>query len=274
LTRTLVQDVAKLTALNPVTGKTDWLSAMLADRAQLRIMHMVTASPARTPSFMMFGDPAYVYRMAGSRADCAMPPACVAVDPDINWLGGDLQGVSDGSWFAMAGPGVAKQGEIALRSQPADVRPTMLALLGLADSYVHDGIALPDVLAPSVRSQQLLSSAADYVALARAYDDINDPLGPLSRASLALSTRAAKGGDTAYRQYLDAIDAIITRRDALARDMKASLDNVAFGHSALDVSSSNALIDGAQRLLREVDELAGRSMGPIDRPWKAAADAQ
>src|SRR5262249_12478452 len=44
VTRTLAQDVSKLTAVNPITGKTDTLVAFLADRAELKLLHLVTTS--------------------------------------------------------------------------------------------------------------------------------------------------------------------------------------------------------------------------------------
>src|SRR5262249_26746002 len=90
LTRTLAQDLGKLSVVNPVTGKTDRLTSMLADRAQMQLMHMVTASPARTPHVIMFGDPDYHERTSASIADCALPPDCIAVNPDVAWMRGDI----------------------------------------------------------------------------------------------------------------------------------------------------------------------------------------
>ena len=53
-----------------------------------------------------------------------------APDPDINWLGGGLQGAADGSWFAMAGP--------AGLSKP---------MLDRLNAEVRKAVALPDVSA-------------------------------------------------------------------------------------------------------------------------------
>jgi hypothetical protein len=45
----------------------------------------------------------------------------------------------------MVGPGVQRLGrDDAVFSDHTDVRPTMLALLGLKDSYVHDGRVLSE----------------------------------------------------------------------------------------------------------------------------------
>ena len=275
LSRTLAQDTGTLTALNPVTGKTDRLAAMLADRAQMQLMHMVTASPARTPHFIMFGDPDYNNRTAASRADCAAPPACVAIDPDAAWVGSDMAQLADTSWFAIAGPGVARLGQTAdVLSHHADLRPTMLALLGLADSYVHDGIVLVDVLQANALPPGLAGDRETYAALSRSYKTLNDPLGQLGRNGLALATQAIKGSDTTYQRYLHAIGAITAARDALADEMNAALDGAAFARRPINPAIARLLIDRAGALLNEMEELAGSSVAPAGRPWKAASDAR
>ncbi|AUC96279.1 hypothetical protein CWS35_20035 [Bradyrhizobium sp. SK17] len=274
LTRVFSQDVGKLSALNPLTGRTDRLAAMLADRAQMQLMHMITASPARTPNLIMFGDPAYIYRASASRADCAAPPACIAIDSDVSWVGGDIQQVLAGSWFGMAGPGVAHLGETAaIPSHHADLRPTMLALVGLTDRYVHDGVVLVDMLESNALPTELASGRDAYAGLARAYKSLNDPLGQLSRNSLALATGAIQAGDTSYQRYLDAIGAITDRRDALAREINAQLDGTAFAHRSINAASARALVGRAEALINAVEDLAGSSLAPAVRPWKAASDA-
>jgi hypothetical protein len=273
LTRTLEQDVGKLAVRNPMTGNTDRLAAGLADRAQMQIMHLVTASPARTPSFVMSGDPNYLYRMAASRADCSTPPACVAVDPDTVWTRGNVQPIASSGWFGIAGPGVAHLGQVELPSYHADLRPTILALVGLRDSYVHDGVVLADVFENRALPAELSASRDIYTALARAYWTINAPLGPLGRAGLALAGQSIKSGDVAYQRYLDAIGIIRQRRDMLVQDIKAQLDGAAFAHQPIASSYAAALVARAETLVNDIEELAARSLGPADRPWKAASDA-
>ena len=202
-----------------------------------------------------------------------MPPACVVSEPDIIWLRGDVQRMTGESWFAMTGPGVAKRGQTDALSHHADLRPTMLALLGLKDSYVHDGVVVADALDRNALPPELTSSTQAYGALARAYGDLNDSLGPFGRAGLALSTEAIKGSNTAYQDYLHAIGAITIKRDALAQEMKTALDDAAFAHNPIDPARGNAMIARAETLINTIEELAGRSIGPLDRPWKAASDA-
>lgn len=275
MTRTFSQDVGKLSALNPLTGKTDRLAAMLADRAQMQLMHMVTASPARTPNLIMLGDPAYIYQTTASRTDCAAPPACIASNPDVSWVHGDIHHALTGSWFGMAGPGVSRLGETAdIPSHHADLRPTMLALVGLTDRYVHDGVVLVDMLESSALPTELASGRDTYASLARAYKTINDPLGRLSRNSLALATGAIQAGDIGYQRYLDAIGVITDRHDALAREMSAQLDGAAFAHRSISPASARALMGRAEALINAVEDLAGSSLAPAARPWKAANDAR
>ncbi|WP_316173391.1 MULTISPECIES: hypothetical protein [unclassified Bradyrhizobium] len=274
LTRTLEQDVGKLTALNPVTTKTDRLAAQLADRAQMQLMHMITASPKRTPSFLMFGDTNYVYRTTNSHDDCAASPACVAINPRAPWVAGDLQQADGGGWFGLVGPGVAKLGQTDIVSYPADLRPTLLALLGLDDAYVHDGVVLADALESQALPPEIARSRDVYAGLARAYWNLNAPFGPLGRAGLALATQAIRGSDLFYERYLGAIGAVQTRRDALALEMKTLLDGAAFAHVAIDPAYAGRLVTRVETLINEVEDLAGQSLGPADRPWKAARDAQ
>jgi len=64
--RQLERDFAKLTAMNPITKTTDKLTVALADPIEMGLLHMVTADPARTPSFTMFGHPDYFFFSFGS----------------------------------------------------------------------------------------------------------------------------------------------------------------------------------------------------------------
>jgi hypothetical protein len=279
LTRTLQQDVSKLSVADPVTGKSNRLTSLLADRAEMQLLHMMTASPARSPSFMMFGDAGYFNTMAKSqtegqterRANCAMPPACIANNPSFPWSHGDIRIAADG-WFGIAGPGVAHLGETAdIFSHHADLRPTMLALLGLSDSFVHDGVVLVDAMQDAAVAPELADARDTFIALARVYKNLNDPLGQLGRDSLVLATQAIKGSDSGYERYLEAIGAVTTARDALAREIKVLLDGAAFAHRPLDAGYARTLIDRAGTLINAIEELAGRTIDPADRHWKAAS---
>ena len=78
LTRTMEHDLDLLKATNPITGNLDKLSAFLADQAEMKLLHMVTASPARTPTLTMFGNDDWFFFTSGT-VNCAFAPACVTV---------------------------------------------------------------------------------------------------------------------------------------------------------------------------------------------------
>ncbi|AMN40704.1 hypothetical protein [Rhodoplanes sp. Z2-YC6860] len=258
--RTLAQDAGRLTAVNPITGKTDTLVAFLADRAELKLLHMVTASPARTPSFVMFGDADYYYRNAGRITDCALPPACVRQNSGFAWNRGGIQPPVAASWLGMAGPGVRRLGIVHdVFSDHADIRPTTMALLGLKDSYVHDGRVLVEFL-----DNRVIAAAAPqrlpFIRLARAYKQLNAPSGSLSRNSLVWATRAIKAGDATYADYLSKIEPVTAFRDALARDIKLQLAEPVFAGRPLDPQNADVLLARAGALLDDVEEFAGEAM--------------
>ena len=69
--RTLERDVAGLTAANPYTGTTQKIANYLADPAEMAILHMVNADPARTPTFALFAKPDYF--LSPGAANCSKP---------------------------------------------------------------------------------------------------------------------------------------------------------------------------------------------------------
>src|SRR5215470_16333616 len=59
--RQLARALGKVTAVSPITGTTDTLALGLADPIGMKLLHMITADPARTPSLVMFGEPNYFF---------------------------------------------------------------------------------------------------------------------------------------------------------------------------------------------------------------------
>ena len=68
VTRTMEHDLDALVAVNPITGATDKLSVLLADQAEMKLLHMITASPARTPTLTMFGNENYFFETGTTTA--------------------------------------------------------------------------------------------------------------------------------------------------------------------------------------------------------------
>ena len=135
--------VAKLTAVNPYTGQTDTMTAALADPVAMKTLHMVTADPQRTPTFTMFAEPDYF--LFAARRTAPRPCITVPTTPPTStfaWNHGGIQPEIATIWLGLVGPGVAPAARRHTWSDHTDVRPTMLTLLGLQDTYLHDGRVL------------------------------------------------------------------------------------------------------------------------------------
>jgi len=266
VTRTLEHDVNALTVTNPITGNNDRLSALLADRAEMKLLHMVPFLADRVPSFTMFGNDNYFNETSSSKTgqgkDCAQPPACVSEESNLSggfaWNHGDFQKQISRTWFGMAGPGVARQGRFdGVFSDHTDLRPTVMALLGLKDDYVHDGRVLIENLDARALPDSLRDSLFTYTALAQAYKQINATKGPLGVNSLVAANRAITSDNAAYQKFLAQIGAVTSERDALAAQMIARLNGAAFGNQPVRFDSATLdLIVQAQILNARVQEMA------------------
>jgi len=105
--RTLERDVAGLTASNPYAGGTQKITNFIADPAEMAILHMVNADPARTPTFALFAKPDY-FLSAPPVANCNTP--CVSVNPAFAYNHGDYAAEINTNYVAFAGPGVKHLG--------------------------------------------------------------------------------------------------------------------------------------------------------------------
>jgi hypothetical protein len=273
VTRALEHDINALTVLNPITGNNDQLSALLADRAEMKLLHMVPFSADRVPTFTMFGNDNYFNQTAsprfpsdGAGVSC-LPPLPAGVSPCLSeegpsgfaWNHGDFQKDITRTWFGMVGPGVAKQGRFdEVFSDHTDLRPTVMALVGLKEAYVHDGRVLVENLEPHALPDSLEDSRAAYKELARAYKLINATKGPLGVNSLVAANRAITSDDSTYNKFLTQIGAITDQRNALASQMIALLNGAAFGNKPLRFDdTTHDLIEQARRLNDNVEDMAG-----------------
>src|SRR5437764_8022723 len=125
-TRTFERAAGKLTAVNPITGNTDTVTKYMADPVEMKLLHMVTADPARTPTFTLFADPNY-FLFSGA-PNCNFP--CVTENPAFAWNHGDVQPDITTTWLGMVGPGVSNLGvDSTTWSDHTDIRPTLMVLL-------------------------------------------------------------------------------------------------------------------------------------------------
>lgn len=242
---------AQLTAVSPITGQTDRLAAFLADPVEMRLLHMITGDPQRTPTFVMFGHPDYSFNTSGPD---------VAEDPGAAWNHGGVQPDITTTWLGLVGPGVRRQGvDHDTFSDHTDIRPTMLMLAGLADDYVHDGVALVEDLRDHALPEEVREHAEAFRALARAYKRITAPLGELGQRTLTVSTVALAGDDATYAALEAALARITTQRDALAAQMIALLDGAEFHGRELRPRDVRRLLDDADDLLDQARRLSRRA---------------
>src|SRR5207248_1572156 len=140
------------------------------------------------------------------------------------WNHGDAQEDIVTTWLGMVGPGVRSQGvDTTTWADQADLRPTMMLLLGLQDDYAHDGRALTEPLYAWTLPQSLRAHRETVLKLAQVFKQINATVGPLGMDTLRISTRALNSGspadDSTYTNLENQLIAITAQRDALAGQM-------------------------------------------------------
>lgn len=258
VTRSFERGVSNLTAVNPITGKTDVLTKYLADPVELNLLHMITADPARTPTFTMFADPNY-YLYAGA-PNCSSP--CITEPPGFAWNHGDVSPDINTTWLGIVGPGVQNLGVTnAIWTDHTDNRPTMLALLGLKDDYPSDGRVIFEVIYNWALPQSILMHEQTFQQLVQIYKQIMAPVGQLGLDSLQTSTKALESntpGDREYNQIEKQLSDVTALRDNIASQMAAMINAAEFNGQPINVSQAKQLIQQANGLLKEVSDLASK----------------
>jgi hypothetical protein len=273
--RTFERNVAGLTASNPYSGNAkEKITNYLADPAEMGILHITDADPARTPTLAMFAKPDY-YLATGS-ATCS--GACVTQNTGFAWDHGDYAAEIDTNYVAFAGPGVrhlgldgpaANQGttssgpdsgQITVAEDhfsgpwvdETDIRPTMMYLTGLRDDYEHDGRVITQVLQDPNRAL----SGSGLTGLGECYKQLNSSVGQFGAATLVASTNAMESTSTGDRTYLHTDQALVALdhvRDSLAGKIKGELEAAAFSDTpvrgaAVQTVACQAVIATAQHL--------------------------
>src|SRR5262249_16631839 len=258
ISRELEQDLSSLAVFNPYTNQNEHVATAMADPVEMGLLHMITADPARTPTFTMFGQPDYFFVSGGS----IIPTP----NSGFAWNHGGTQPEIAQTFLGIVGPGVLQgatrtdDGSGIEFSDHTDIRPTILALLGLQDDYAHDGRVLFEIVKPTALPQSLTAHYGTLLELARVYKMINAPFGDLGRNSLIVST-AALTSNTANDAMYTALEAKIAnwhmQRDSLASQMKAMLEGAAFSGETISNGQALQLISQGQALLNDVAACAG-----------------
>jgi hypothetical protein len=250
--RQFERDASNLTAVNPRTGNTDTLTRFLADPVELKLLHMITGDPLRTPTFVMFGNPDYFFQTFGSPN--------VVVNPGFAWNHGGVAPEINNTFLGIAGPGVKNKGLTdAVWSDHTDIRPTMLSLVGLKDDYQSQGRVLAENLHHFALPDGVEDSGDEFVELARAYKSINAPLGELGLASLKISTAALAGNDDTYNDLENRLQFITAFRDNLAAKMLERLTDAEFHGKRINGGEERSLVVQADALLDYAKWLAAHT---------------
>jgi hypothetical protein len=219
---------------------------------EMQNLHMVTGDPFRTPTFIYFGNPDYFFQTFGT-PDFLQNPA-------FAWQHGDFQPEIVTSFLGLVGPGVKHLGvDDSTWASHADTRPTILALTGLQDDYTSEGRVLYEDLTTGVQPGSVRSDSNTVLRLARAYAQINAPVGQFGLDTLKISTIAlasTSAGDGKYASLEARLMGFGEQRDSIAGQMSDLLNGAEFGGQPVNDARANELIDRAQNLLERVHDLA------------------
>jgi hypothetical protein len=225
----------------------------MADTVTEKTLHMVNSDPARTPSFTAFGDPNYFITDAGP--SCGSNPC---IDYHFAWSHGDIQPEIATTWLGIVGPGVRRAGiDATTWLDHANVRPTMLLLLGLKDDYVHDGPVVTEAVEKRALPNTLFEHSKTTTALRDVYEQVNAPFGQFAMDTLTASTRAIRSTDEAvYESIESSIEDLTNQRDALADQIKTAFDGAAFNGQQIKEQQAKDWISQARSLIDQAHALA------------------
>jgi hypothetical protein len=264
--RSLERATATLTGHDLASGETQRLTNYLADPVELKILHMVTGDPKRTPSLVLFGNDNF-WLSSGS-ASCGKSCFSEHTGGDA-WNHGTVAGQINTTWLGMTGPGVAHRSiDNSVWSDHADIQPTMLALLGLREHYQPDGRVLGEIIASSALPPGMRAHRGTLLRLSRLFSQLEAPVGAFGRDTLRASTRALASnspGDATYRRIEKVLQRLGAARDTVGEHMRAMLLDAAFGGRRLDVPAARALIRRGDRLLGQAAMVGADPAGAPSR---------
>lgn len=255
--RALERDTARLSVDNPLSGRAEPLARYLADPVEEKILHLVSADGARTPTFTLFGYEDY-YVTSGT-VPCGGP--CVTEPSSYVWNHGTVAPDMNRIWLGLAGPGVLARGiDPHTWTDQTDVRPTMMALLGLHDDYATDGRVLIEDLDPAALPRSLRAHHHTLLRLGQVYKQLEAGPGAFGLDTLVASTRALVSGSAGDDGRYAAIESRLTdlgaHRDALGTRIGRALLAAAFQHRPLDQRHATGLIRSGRHLLARAHQLA------------------
>jgi hypothetical protein len=259
--RKLERDAAAAQAVDPYISMSPTpLMAAIADTVGEKALHMINTDPRRTMNFTLFANPDYFIKT--SNTNCGGPIVADCIDYHFAWSHGDIQPEIATTWLGVVGPGVEKKSiDDQTWADHTDLRPTILTLLGLKDSYETDGRTLTQILKGDVVPKSLDGKKVEE--LGAVYKQLDAPFGEFGQNILVASTNAVKSGSTAddskYTSVESQIQSLTSQRDALADQIRTGLNNAEFNNVKLDKKQVETWIKAAQSLIDQSAALAASS---------------
>jgi len=260
--RQMERAVVNLMVKNPLTGKTERLTDLMADRTALRALHMVTSDPLRTPSFTQFNEPDYEGVAGG--LDCGTPSDTVIQCPGVEtWHHGDIQPQITTTWLGLVGPGVSHLGvNDQVWSDHTDTRPTTLALVGLRDDYRRDGRVLLDILERD--AVKVRGNREALIELGHVYKQLDAAVGAFGMSAAKAATAAVDSGsaadDSRYQTFASRLTALTNDRDTVALQISRLLESATSGRNEDAGVRAQRRDDGSvSRLIREARSILARA---------------
>jgi hypothetical protein len=259
--------MSQLSWLNPYTGQVqNNIMVALADRTEMRTLHMMSADQFRNPTFTPFADPDWFFFATGG-GNCPTPADCAFIPPrssqSFAWNHGDVQDEIASTWAGYVGPGIKHLGdESSVWTDHTDHRPTVLTLLGLHDDYQTDGRTVTEIANENALPVSLRVHHPSLERLGDAYKQLMASFGSFSMDTLRASTRALASndaGDETYTTIEGQISSLTDQRNALAADIRTGLNQAEFGGRNLSENQIRAWIASANDLLAQAHELANGS---------------
>src|SRR5262249_7284356 len=150
-------------------------------------------------------------------------------------------------------PGVKRLHTADVWTDHTDVRPTILALLGLSDPYELDGRVVTEILQKKAYAPALYVYSETVEQLGAIYKQLNAPFGMFAMSLLSASTQALAGNDAIYVSLEGSIANLTGQRDALAAQIRTALNKAAFGGQPIDQHQARNWIDQAQGLFTQAE---------------------
>jgi hypothetical protein len=286
-TRQLERDFGNAQVFDSYDNATENLTQYEVDPEVEQLLHFVNADPNRTPSFTIWpkGD---FFMTSGNSDSCPAGTTaanastkCVSVSNSFAWDHGYYAPEIDNTWLGIVGPGVANKGVdgrsaadgpnsadgansnpqlVTPNNDPGtwgdetDIRPTLLALVGLKDDYVGDGrILTEDLTNPPDKAGQ-----PKYQQLAVCYKQLNSSVGQFGTDLILADTAALRTGsssdDSTYDSTLSDITSLGAARDTLATKIKNDLFAAGFDNTPIPGAND---LKNCQSILAQANTLAG-----------------